>query len=471
MKAPPSFDQVQRIVLQGSLWAEARHLVLSLPERGAVRFLNLLLETTPPTAASRVEQPRELQLQVSLGLSRRGLERLHLPDHLLSLLALKSPAFTAGAALRASSQLGASGSSAPSTWADAFHFMTVDAVLSLHARSEGGADAMVKAARDLAKDRHVQIRELPLSRRLPRPAKVESDDQAAQWVHFGFRDGLARIGIEHWTSPQKWAECSELSRFPAGEFLLGHAQKSGANPWLSSTGRSVWPKEVREFFRDGSFGVLQQLEQNVADFEKFVHDKSKIVGLEPAELKAKLCGRTPQGVPLADPTAKPTDDFDFELDRQGYGCPFGSHIRRMNPRGDALAHAGRVRPLLRRGMPYGSAWTGDDADDEPRGLMGHFFCASIEEQFEHLLGQWAERVPMGSLDRGQARDPLIGQHERGDGEFEIPQSGARPPLTVKDFRAFTRTRGLAYLFYPSLSSLRGLADSRLWRPADEDNES
>ena len=48
---------------------------------------------------------------------------------------------------------------------------------------------------------------------------------------------------------------------------------------------------------------------------------------------AKLCGRTPEGQPLArapmgpDPEA----DYDYTKDPKGTSCPFGSHVRRMNP--------------------------------------------------------------------------------------------------------------------------------------------
>ena len=115
-------------------------------------------------------------------------------------------------------------------------------------------------------------------------------------------------------------------------------------------------------------------------------------------------------------------------------------------------------------MPYGRP------KQRNVGLIAHFFCASIEDQFEHLVGQWADRVPLGSKDGGQARDPMAGAHQPGDGVFEIPLEGASP-LQVKGLRAFTRTRGTAYLFYPSLSALDkimeiGLAASTVATPIE-----
>lgn len=462
------FKQVQRIVLHGSVWDVARHLVLSFPAGSTpLGFLkDLRSEKLWPTFAST----SKAEMQLSLGFSRRGLEHALVPLNVLSRFALKSPAFSAGAALRASSQLGASGGNAPSSWDDAFNFMTLDAVLSLQAMADDPLKEAIGKIVSLAKKHDVQIAELPQAGRLKEPPPDMTPDQVRdlkerpQWTHFGYRDGLARIGIEGFTSPEELEKCKPASRHSAGEFVLGYAQNSGANPWIAGPGLNVWPEELRPFFLDGSFGVLQQIEQYAEAFEAFVADKAKALGMDPGDLKAKLCGRYQNGRPLVDKRASPEADFDYAQDDKGHSCPFGSHVRRMNPRGDPLAHAGRSRPLLRRGMPY------TVTDTDQRGLIGHFFCASIEDQYEHLVGEWAERVPLGSADRGHARDPLIGAHEHGDGAFEIPRDGGQASLILTGLRPFTRTRGTAYLFYPSLKSLEGIVDECLWGALGEDDE-
>ena len=79
-------------------------------------------------------------MQLSIGFSRRGLAKLDVPAHVLSCFALKTPAFTAGAALRSSRQLGTSGRSAPPHWDEAFHHMKLDAVLSLHGEADDTVD-------------------------------------------------------------------------------------------------------------------------------------------------------------------------------------------------------------------------------------------------------------------------------------------------------------------------------------------
>jgi hypothetical protein len=475
------FDDVQRIVLrgtaredtarEGTAWDECRHLVLSFPKGSyPLSFLKALMRANLwPTPAKEAK----CAAQVSLGFSRRGLEHVHVPKPLLALFALKSPAFMAGAALRASSQLGATGSDAPASWDEAFGFMTLDAVLSVHVEHKGQAAAAVDLVKEAATKHGVKFCELEICSSLPlpigptvqRPNVPLSPKPKPQFTHFGYRDGLAKVGIKGWTAAKKLRECKPDSIHPAGEFLLGYPQHGGANPWIAGPGAKVWPKEIRAFFANGSFGVLQQIEQHAKKFEAFVESKAQTLRMTAYELKAKLCGRYPDGLPLvADASAKPEADFDYTNDPEGYACPFGSHIRRMNPRGDSLAHSGRLRPLLRRGMPYGPDWYGEQKDSAARGLIGYFFCASIEDQFEHLIGQWADRVPLGSEDTGRARDPLIGAHECNDGAFVMERNRqlGLEPRRLFGLQPFTRTRGTAYLFYPSLQTLDGIANSSFW---------
>ena len=433
---------VQRIVLVGRAWELAQHLVLTFTERSdAPHFLERLLQIRPLSAAL---QPGLPIVQISLGFSRRGLERARVPRYVLACFAAKAPAFSAGAALRSASHLGHSGEDAPGQWDPAFDFMSVDAVISLHAKADRELDSARQQIGEIAAETDVKVTELPRAQRM-------TDANRKPVVHFGYRDGLSRIGIEGWALQAEMKKCGAVSRHAAGEFVLGHPQNSGANPWIASAGQPVWHRELRAFFRNGSFGVLQQIEQNVAEFEAFVIAAASGTGLNADAIKAKLCGRMPDGWPLAKPLCtNPKTDFDYRDDPKGQACPFGSHIRRMNPRDSELAQT-RPRPLLRRGVPYGPSWQ-HPPENKPRGLMGQFFCASIEDQFEHLIGQWAERVPLGSPDGGGARDPLIGAHERGDGGFEIPMASGRP-LMLDGLRRYTRTRGAAYLFYPSLSTL------------------
>ncbi|MBL8289962.1 MAG: hypothetical protein JNL85_18400 [Rubrivivax sp.] len=456
--AGAAFGDVQRLVLCGTRWRAARHLCLGFGDRAdALRFLHALLrdERLRP---SRCDAPAAPPHQASLGFTRRGLERSRVLPHVLSCFAAKAPAFFAGAPQRAASHAAASGRDAPAHWDAGFAFMRLDAVLSLHALHDDALAAPAQAVRALAGRHGVQV-----------GAEIEAKSLPGQRVHFGYRDGLARIGIEGLTDAKTMAALKPTSKHAAGEFVLGHAQDSGANPWLSGPADRVWPAELRAFFHNGSFGVLQHIEQDVTGFEDFVARAAAAAGESADWVKGKLCGRAPNGRPLAaGDGARPLADFDYSADPEGHRCPFGSHVRRMNPRGDVIAHA-RSRPLLRRGMAYGQPWSRERPEGD-RGLIGQFFCASIEDQYEHLLAQWGDRVPMGSRDGGGARDPLIGAHEAGDGGFEIPRPAPGQPLMLRGLAPFTRTRGIAYLFYPSLTALVQMADNRAFADLREDPE-
>lgn len=505
--ADTPFDDVQRIVLRGGArpgeaWQAVSHLLVDFGERSPLHFINQLVHgrADPSLPPLTIEGTTDLKIQVSLGLTRRGLERAHVPDHLLTLMALKAPAFHAGAARRAARHLALSGPSAAELWDwgrppgpvastgpdqdRAFRFDAFDAVVSLHGSSAESVVGPLAALQRLAAASGMRFAELPQGQTLAPPVDLENPPSAprqgpGQWVHFGYLDGLSKTGIKGVTSAQSLARLKPLSRHEAGEFVLGHVQDSGGNPWVAGPGLRVWPEDARAFFHNGSFGVLQLIEQDVKGFATFVQTAASATGLSHHDVKGKLCGRTPDGRPLA--ASSSGDDFDYEDDKAGLKCPFGSHVRRMNPRlptgedGRVLldqtagqeqhAHGSRRRPLLRRGMPYGAAWTGEVESTPPgRGLIGHFFCASIEDQFEHLLGEWADRVAMGSPDRGGARDPFIGAHEPGDGPFDMPQPPGQPAKQLRGLTPFTRTRGCAYLFYPSLRTLEGIAASFLWAP-------
>jgi hypothetical protein len=185
-----------------------------------------------------------------------------------------------------------------------------------------------------------------------------------------------------------------------------------------------------------------------------------------AFIRAKLLGRWDDGRVVQ---AKDTMDsgptgpsvaaaFDFAGDQTGRGCPFGAHIRRMNPRDDPVVPI-RRRPILRRGMPYGQAYLRDDCqnDGQDRGLLGLFFCASLEHQFEHLVGQWANDTPMGPNNRGNARDPLIGHNDPARHVYDIPLSDTTA-LALRWLTPFVTTKGTLYAFFPSLSAIKQLAE-------------
>ena len=110
-------------------------------------------------------------------------------------------------------------------------------------------------------------------------------------------------------------------------------------------------------------------------------------------------------------------------------------------------------------MPYGPEYRKDD--DEKRGLLGLFFCASLEDQFEHLLCEWGDANPMGPPNRGTAKDPFTGA-QGSKSVFDIPIPGS--DLHQLDaFKSFVTTRGTVYAFFPSLKGIEMI--SRQWEAA------
>jgi hypothetical protein len=203
---------------------------------------------------------------------------------------------------------------------------------------------------------------------------------------------------------------------------------------------------------------------------------------------AKLMGRWRNGVPLSMSHWTPghpgreeflgpglpaamdplyLNDFDFidEVDTlddfDGVHCPLGAHIRRTNPRGSQIVQrsANFTRPIVRRGIPYGPPYDpANPHDGTPRGLLGSFMCASLIAQYEAIMYDWANLGLQDPRVTG-TNDPIMGANKPETSRFEIPIDGA-DPIVLTGFPRFTHTIGGIYLFCPSISTLRFLADLR-----------
>lgn len=459
----------QALVLGDSGRRRVRHLLGHVQKKGGLRhFLLGLRGVCDITWDAPRLQPHECH--VSLGLSYEGLLKLPVPRHVRQLLHQRAPAFCDGAPLRAPKRLGDTGINAPQYWSKAFG-RTLDFILTLHADLEADLDRQTLAVRQLV-DRGNPIRLDPIDGQwIGAPP-----GQQGQWVHFGYRDGLSHVRLDHPAG-------SRPGGVAAGEVLLGHPRTQGDNPWLLTRYRS---RLLRELFRDGSFGVLRKIEQDTEAFEAYVDAAAQALlaawpqagaGPEPVRdlLKAKLCGRWPDGRAF-DPAAHgfqpagdagaPSERINFQSDPAGHACPFAAHVRRLQASSSDLVHA-RRRVLVRRSRPYGNAaW---HPSDEPvdRGLLGLFFCASLEDQFEHLLGHWVEAMPLGLPGDRTIKDPLVGHHDDAGAPFEIPLPG-RAPLQLPPMPRCVRTRGTAYAFYPGQRGLQLLLEEHDLLDRDEE---
>ena len=458
--ARPDRADVQALVAYGYKQNCSRHFVLEVVEPAKARaFVASLVDGGYITdASSGIEHLRGLKDQgrcaVNIGFTYRGLEKLGLPVTYLYVFREKAAAFTEGAFLRAARHLADTGPSAAEWWQPIFReHRYAHVLLCLHADE-------VKVLKTVSKT----LGNLPGADGLKWNASFHAQhlgtDPDNRRAHFGMRDGIANPFIRGFHEGKPECKLHE-----PGELLLGYPNDNDFNPWLLV---NPWPlpnpwllpaaKFDPLFFRNGSFAAFRQMEQNVKKFYDFVACWAARLGVSEAYVKAKMAGRWESGN-LIKPgelkdRAKADDDqdgFDFREDREGEGCPFGAHIRRMNPRADLVVPF-RRRPLMRRGMPYGPAYKDKERRGIKRGLLGLFFCASLEDQFEHLLAEWGNANPMGPYNRGDAKDPLMGNHENRETVFDItmPDEGFRQ---LYGLTPFVTTRGTLYAFFPGCDAL------------------
>jgi hypothetical protein len=91
------------------------------------------------------------------------------------------------------------------------------------------------------------------------------------------------------------------------------------------------------------------------------------------------------------------------MDPHGYACPFGAHIRHMNPRDTAVNM--QRRKMIRRGGTYGPPLPeGAPEDGKERGIAAFIGCASPVRRFEFAMNVWANDPNFHEL--GNQRDPI-----------------------------------------------------------------
>ncbi len=319
--------------------------------------------------------------------------------------------------------------------------------------------------------------------------------------HFGFRDGISKPKIEGFREVKP----GENDVKP-GEFILGYPNEYnllGERPVVVAADdpNNILPPCTdsenaghKDLGKNGSYLVYRQMKQHVYTFWKYLADNSKEPAATPIEaavkLASKMVGRWPDGTPLALSPAKEdhhvskTDFMYSKDDPDGLKCPFGSHLRRANPRdmlfgrtNEASKEMIRKHFLLRRGRSYGPACVdsmdpahvlakGDDGED--RGL--HFIClvGDLSRQFEFVQNVWIKNPTFSALYNDA--DPIIatrsaagqepnnhftvqdGFRQAADGGLTCPVSPVR--RKYKDIPPFTTVVGGAYFFLPGIKALK-----------------
>jgi len=362
--------------------------------------------------------------------------------------------FREGMAARAD-RLGDDGHNAPPAWQDGLGGAGEGHVLVwLHAREEAALDAHVGAV----------LEELWASG----AGEVVFDQRAAALPgareHFGFSDGFAQPSLEGSGQENRPGEgvprrFGRWRLLRPGEVVLGYEDEDGLLP----------PAPRAPLHRNATFMVLRKLEQDVGAWRSWLRDMApEWAGGDEAWLAAKVVGRWPDGTPLALAPERPQsrsvtglhelNAFRFGDDPEGRRCPVGAHVRRVNAREGLPGGAARTRRhrMIRRGMPYGPPLPdGAEPDGEERGLLFACFNASIARQFEVVQGWCVDGNVFGLGPRD--RDFLAGAGPGRDG-FTIP--GAPPVRVPGPGRPLVTVRGGEYLYVPSLSGLRALAEGR-----------
>jgi deferrochelatase/peroxidase EfeB len=359
--------------------------------------------------------------------------------------------------------------------------ITVHVLLLLYEASEAAADARTAEVEKVLARHAVRIvHRLPLV--------LDPDHQGISREHFGFADGLSQPAPYDQTAVTVAgapASSDGPNAVPLGEFLIGHLNghhekaPGPITPSGSAADAHLPAHELAEGFRDlgvdGSYMVVRQLRQDVAAFWRSMDAGArKIAANDPQNaaqvnaqwLAERVIGRNadghllcPGGVLAADRHGLPDNEFLFlPRDREGVGCPAGSHVRRANPR-DSLApkpelaqtllDAANNHRILRRGRKYGPKLADPSVDDGvARGLL--FICLNtdIARQFEFVQQTWLLNENFATL--FDERDPLVGPK----GKMTIRDT---PLRRVVDVETFVQLVGGEYFFLPSLPALRYLA--------------
>lgn len=284
---------------------------------------------------------------------------------------------------------------------------------------------------------------------------------------FGFRDGIAQPVIRGLRGEEPTGEdpLYEDRVVAPGEFVLGYVNEydeltycPDVQDWSASGGA----KGAR-FTLNGTYLAVRQIEQKVKEFEALEAASPKI-GCN--TIGEKLMGRSKDGQPLSwDGRSEDLDAFRYGVeDANGFVCPRGAHIRRVNPR-DSLGvdvqsgiRASKQHRLLRRGRPY-LEQTGNEPQRE-----GIFFIAcnaDLERQFEFIHQRWVRNHRFGNL-HGE-EDPIVGSRK-------LPRTFTMPGLPSGDevtLEALTETLGGGYFFLPGIEALKFIVGHGA-RPAPSD---
>jgi deferrochelatase/peroxidase EfeB len=430
-------EDIQHFLISRPRALAARYEFLTFRQRaGAHQWLNGILEKvgTAKAIASNDSYTR----CVSVAFTWNGLRALGVDE---ASLATFPEEFRQGMAARAEI-VGATGDNHPTNWVGGLARADLHAIVVLFARDVAERERCRQEHREflLQCDGVKVLSSLDLEAIPPFTYAHE---------HFGYRDRLSQPYIKGMGDEPTPGSGPAIN---AGEFFLGYPDENGPPALLP---------QPEILSHNGSYLAYLRLEEHVGAFRDFLRQHGETP--EQQEwIAAKLMGRWRSGAPLVlapdkdDPElggdVQRTNDFNYaKMDPHGYGCPLGSHIRRMNPR-DTAANMQRRR-MIRRGGTYGPPLPeGKPEDGLERGIAAFVGCASLVRQFEFAMNVWANDPNFHEL--GNERDPIFGTQD-GTYDMTIPKRPIRKKIT--GLPSFTTLRGGGYFFLPGIRALRYLA--------------
>jgi len=443
-------DQIQGLVVRGYRMEHSRLLFLEFDSAEEGRAWLREIEPEVRTAEAWIQKPNTC---LNLALSLEGLVALGLGPSALTLFGAE---FLQGM-IRRARFLGDVGASAPENWNSLLAAVPnpVHALLLMFGRRDDqGTDRLLT---ELVTREKKRAHKYGLRLLLEEVGRAEGAAQGEFREHFGGRDGISQPTIAELPDRRNAGAGPPAGAQPpvkAGEFVLGYPDEvgwPGYAPSASALGDSL--------LKNGSFLVYRKLEQDVAAFRQFLA-KHAADREEATALHAALVGRWPNGAPLVlaprqdDPALARENAFGYQTaDPLGLSCPFGAHIRRVNPRDD-LQQSNRHR-LMRRGMPYGKVLGPEDPVDatQERGILGLFLNGSLDRQFEFVQSAWANNPSFRDL--YNEVDPLT--HDRtGAPGLTLPIGGEM--VRIAELPAFITLRAGGYFFVPGRNGLRYLSD-------------
>jgi deferrochelatase/peroxidase EfeB len=415
------------------------HVILRVDDPHAGRaFLRRLTPYVDSAAGWRIAANAWLHVAISY----TGLEALGLPQDSLQSF---PEAFRVGMAARAR-ELHDEGVNDPTHWAPPFGTGQIHIGVSAFSDSEEKHRRVLAIARDEYEG-------------FSGVTVLSTQDFGAQpgdLNPLGYRDGIDQPPIEGSGVEPLPGQGRPIK---AGEFVLGYPGEAGV----------PLPMPQPDILgRNGTYVGLRKYQTRVGAFNRFLRANGTTE--EERELvAAKLVGRWRSGAPLtlapnvdnpalgADP--RRNNDFTYANDPHARQVPFGSHIRRMNPRDTELARLTDVNlhRIIRRGTTYGPPYDpnalSEEDDEVPRGAIFLFISAKAMATMEFLQTEWVNDGDF--IGAGSERDPIVGLQEK-DATFTIPKAPVR--RRVHGIETFNVLRGGEYLFMPSLSALRWLGE-------------